>query len=146
MFDTLLQYYVYFRGNKFNLYSVKFSIIYDFLLRMAGKEDLLHSQLRMLPILGCQRADLIAARTLRLVSVTKHYAPLWNRNVKHSIRHDAWSFSDPRLVHEDGLPWSDLPETWERDCALRGDFARRQALLEIDVLVAQAMKFTWMSC
>jgi hypothetical protein len=109
---------------------------------MSGKEDLRHSELKSLPILKCCRADLIAARTLRLVSVTNHYASLWNRNVKATIREDAWSFSDPRLVHEHELPWSGLPETWERGCALRSDFARRQALLEIDVLVSQALNIT----
>jgi hypothetical protein len=32
--------------------------------------------------------------------------------------------------------------TWQRDCALRTDYARRQALVEIDVLVAQALGLT----
>lgn len=34
--------------------------------------------------------------------------------------------------------WPALTSTWTRDCALRGDYARRMALVEIDVLVAQA--------
>jgi len=29
-----------------------------------------------------------------------------------------------------------ITNTWQRDCALRTDFARRQALVEIDVLIA----------
>ena len=33
-------------------------------------------------------------------------------------------------------PWSALTADWQRGSALRTDFARRQALLEIDVLVA----------
>jgi hypothetical protein len=32
-----------------------------------------------------------------------------------------------------------LTSTWTRDCALRSDYARRMAQVEIDVLVAQAM-------
>src|SRR5699024_12221778 len=35
-----------------------------------------------------------------------------------------------------------LTPTWQRNNALRSDYARRQALLEIDVLVAQAMGLT----
>ena len=33
-------------------------------------------------------------------------------------------------------------ETWNRNCALRTDLARRQALLEVDVLVAMALGLT----
>jgi hypothetical protein len=38
--------------------------------------------------------------------------------------------------------FSTLTPTWQRDCALRTDYARRQALVEIDVLVAQALGLT----
>ena len=34
------------------------------------------------------------------------------------------------------------PNTWCCDCALRTDLARRQALLEVDVLVAMALGLT----
>ena len=37
---------------------------------------------------------------------------------------------------------ANITPTWQRDCALRSDYARRQALVEIDVLVAQALKLT----
>jgi hypothetical protein len=35
-----------------------------------------------------------------------------------------------------------LTPDWQRHCALRSDYARRQALLEIDVLVAKALGLT----
>jgi len=38
--------------------------------------------------------------------------------------------------------FAQLTPDWQRDCALRTDYARRQALLEIDVLVAQALGLT----
>ena len=38
--------------------------------------------------------------------------------------------------------WSALTSTWTRHCALRSDYARRMALVEIDVLVAQALGMT----
>ncbi len=38
--------------------------------------------------------------------------------------------------------WSNLTSEWTRDCALRSDYARRMALVEIDVLVAQAVGLT----
>lgn len=40
------------------------------------------------------------------------------------------------------IPWSALTADWQRGSALRTDFARRQALLEIDVLVALALGLT----
>jgi hypothetical protein len=56
------------------------------------------------------------------------------------IRDDAWTSDDPRLCHEYELPWDQLDITrWEWKTPLRSDYARRQALLEIDVLVALAL-------
>jgi hypothetical protein len=84
-------------------------------------------------------SSLICGRTLRLASVTSHYAPLWERNFSNTTHADSWVSGDPRLTHEYELRWSELPPQWELGCGLRTDFARRQALLEIDVLVAQAL-------
>ena len=38
--------------------------------------------------------------------------------------------------------FSNLSSNWNRNCALRTDYARRQALVEIDVLVAKALGLT----
>jgi hypothetical protein len=51
----------------------------------------------------------------------------------------ALSRPDRRL---DNNFFANLTPTWQRHCALRTDYARRQALLEIDVLVAQALDLT----
>lgn len=59
------------------------------------------------------------------------------------IGDDAWTSDDPRLCHQYELPWTQLdPTRWEWKTPLRSDFARRQALLEIDVLVALALGLT----
>ena len=47
--------------------------------------------------------------------------------------------SNPRLPQDF---WQNLTDIWARDCALRTDYARRMALVEIDVLVAQALGLT----
>jgi hypothetical protein len=52
---------------------------------------------------------------------------------------DSWSKNDPRLLNQF---FQNLTPQWHRDCALRTDFARRQALVEIDVLVAMALGLT----
>ena len=56
----------------------------------------------------------------------------------NAFRIDAWTRRDPRLPDD----WDSLPATWSRDVALRTDFARRQALVEIDVLAAFALRLT----
>ncbi len=38
--------------------------------------------------------------------------------------------------------FTNLTPEWQRNCALRSDYSRRQALVEIDVLVAQALGLT----
>lgn len=67
------------------------------------------------------------------------YGDLWNSTTDGIARH-SWATSDNRLVHEYELPWSELHHfQWTWKAPLRSDFARRQALLEIDVLVAMAL-------
>lgn len=82
----------------------------------------------------------MAARYLSLNCLTTHYAPLWEEVYDVDFADQRWSQpGDPRLPH--GF-WPALTSTWTRDCALRSDCARRMALLEIDVLVAQALGLT----
>jgi len=90
-----------------------------------------------------QSAKPIVNRGLRLNCLTNHYADLWTEVADESIKQDSWTSDDPRLVHEFELPWRELnPQKWEWKTPLRSDFARRQALLEIDVLTALALGLT----
>ncbi len=56
----------------------------------------------------------------------------------HAFRQDAWTRPDPRLPND----WAQLTPKWHQDHALRTDYARRQALVEIDVLAAKALNLT----
>ena len=55
------------------------------------------------------------------------------------FRKDDWTKSDPRLP---ASVFSKLTLEWNRDVALRSDYARRQALVEIDVLTAMTLGLT----
>lgn len=74
-------------------------------------------------------------RVLRLNCLTSSYAELWDRHAP-SLTPLPWSSDDPRLALEGSV---EGPATWDRTAGLRTEFARRMALVEIDVLVAQAM-------
>ena len=57
----------------------------------------------------------------------------------NSIKEIYWTKQDPRL---DNNHFKKLTPEWTWDTPLRTDYARRQALVEIDVLVARAMGLT----
>ena len=67
--------------------------------------------------------------------MTSAYSDLWN-DQSGALIPLPWHCNDPRL-NQDGP--TEGPATWDRTAALRTDFARRMALVEIDVLVAQAL-------
>jgi len=68
---------------------------------------------------------------------------LWTKVALLDIQDDTWTIEDTRLHNEYELPWHQLnPDKWEWKTPLRTDFARRQALLEIDVLVALSLSLS----
>ncbi|MDP1906312.1 MAG: hypothetical protein Q8M09_19045 [Pseudomonadota bacterium] len=82
----------------------------------------------------------VSARVLALNCLTTHYAPLWEEVYDLAFADQSWSQpANPRLPQDF---WQNLTSTWTRHCALRSDYARRMALVEIDVLVAQALGLT----
>ena len=85
-------------------------------------------------------SQITPARTLTLNCLTTHYADLWADTFSPTFTTDTWSKpNDPRL---DPTFFTHLTPTWQRHCALRTDYARRQALVEIDVLAALALGLT----
>lgn len=116
------------------------SIPADFWIKSTGKGDLYVSTLRRFPLLDHSGIlGYLSVRTLSLNCLTTHYADLWSECWEDSFCSQPWTKQDPRLPSSF---FSNLTPTWQRDCALRTDYARRQALVEIDVLVAQALGLT----
>jgi hypothetical protein len=120
------------------------SIPIDFRVRSTGAGHANKSVMAQLPIPhdGLANVTLVGlhARALALNCLTTHYAPLWQEVYDLAFTDQQWSQpGNPRLPQEF---WSSLTSDWTRDCALRSDYARRMALVEIDVLVAQALGLT----
>lgn len=112
------------------------SIPLDFLVKSTGRADLYGDAIAKFPFIQDLR---MVSRMLVLSCVTTQYSELWSKCFEASFRDDAWSSASPRLPQ---TFFRALSASWRADFALRTDFSRRQALVEIDVLAAQALGMT----
>jgi hypothetical protein len=117
--------------------AMTMSLMADFYIKSLGRTNL-HASWTTLPCLDAGPAQV--ARVIALNCLTSHYAPLWEKVYTLEFAEQQWSQpTNPRLPKDF---WNNLTGTWTRHCALRSDYARRMALVEIDVLVAQALGLT----
>ena len=117
--------------------SIVFSIVADFYIKSTGRAGL-YDQWTLLPDLGEQPS--VWGRVACLTSLTSSYKELWPELYLDQFTQQRWSQPDnPRLPQDFFVR---LTPTWQWHCALRTDYARRMALVEIDVLVAQALGLT----
>ena len=87
----------------------------------------------------------LLARVLALSCLTTQFADLWQALWRDEFRTEHWSVRPSGAALDAALQFDffqALTPAWGRRCALRSDFGRRQALIEIDVLVAQALGLT----
>jgi hypothetical protein len=125
-----------------DLASMWISLPFDFFVKSLGKGDFRNSAADVLPIPRMHPRLALAARlrTLALNCLTRHYAELWHRVFVAAMRDDSWSkVADPRVP--DSF-FRSLLDTWTPSAALRTGYGRRQALVEVDVIIAQALGMT----
>lgn len=117
------------------------SLVFDFWVKTTGNPRFRDNLFKFLPMVNTD--EQLNSRALALSAVTNHYTDLWNNCWNPSFTQQSWSIrpdSDHPGAHV--LPqnfFNQLTPNWQRHNALRTDYARRQALVEIDVLVAQAL-------
>lgn len=117
--------------------AITSSLVGDFFVKSTGRA-MLYQLWTLLP--WPQSQSTLASRAMALSCLTTHYAALWEEVYDLDFADQQWSQPDnPRLPQDF---WRHLTATWSRDSALRSDYARRMALVEIDVLVAQALGLT----
>jgi len=120
--------------------TLTMSICYDFLIRIIGKKHCQHDTVSRLPIIDNQYVNAAMGRGLRLNALTKEYEELWNKAFDPNFDRLGWTSDSPFLSNEYETAWDLLKkERWEWKTPLRIDFSRRQALLEIDALIALGM-------
>lgn len=112
------------------------SLPYDCIAKSMQVENMQPSFTSRLPMV--ELPDTACHRMLQLNCLTTHHAAIWNA-LASNYAQLGWSTTHPGLELEN--PMAATP-SWSRDCALRTDLARRQALVEVDVLVAIALGLT----
>ncbi|MDD2496870.1 MAG: class I SAM-dependent DNA methyltransferase, partial [Desulfitobacteriaceae bacterium] len=115
------------------------SIPYDFIVKTLRKENFTTDTIDMLPIPVTKLDQQIVQRTLMLNALTKYYADLWESVYSEEFKSNSWAKDDKRLSN---TKFKMCSRNWSSNNVLKSDFERRQAQIEIDVLVAMALGLT----
>ena len=115
------------------------SIPFDYFVRAIGKSDVNYATTMQYPLVDSILNQEIICRALMLNCLTRDYAGLWADCWDDGFTDIEWAKQDPRL---DPTSFTSLTDSWEWSTPLRTDFERRQALIELDVLVSMALGLT----
>ncbi|MCS4253229.1 methylase of polypeptide subunit release factors [Rhodococcus erythropolis] len=116
------------------------SLIADYAVRSAPKSTISPITVGRLPrIEDLRLVRALVARSLRLNCVTSAYAELWHQSFDVSLHRDSWAGG---FEHARRGPFGGMKSTWTQDVSLRIAADRRQALVEIDALVALGLGLT----
>lgn len=115
------------------------SIVVDFYIKALGKDSGGINVLRTLPIIEGRYTKSVIIRGLLLNCLTQSYSSFWSECWEDEYQNDVWTREDVRL---DRNKFINLTSQWNVLVPLRNDFERRQALIEIDVLVAMSIGMT----
>lgn len=129
------------------------ALTFDYFIKSTGQADFTAGSTPYTPVLENINRACAFSRILSLNCLTNDYADLWAENWNSEFLQQSWALSFPvSEAHQsyavqlatllDVGFFRSLTSHWQRNCALRSDFARRMALVEIDVLVAQALGMT----
>jgi hypothetical protein len=124
-----------------DFYCLALSLAVDFWVKSTGVPFCSKVLIAQLPYLDDHLGfrTSLQVRSLALTCLTTIYSDLWSEAWKQEFGHDMWAKDDPRLSNS---KFAELGSQWRRDCALRTDYERRQALVEIDVLASMAIGLT----
>lgn len=119
------------------------SLVYDFIVKIKGQSDCLIDSLSSLPLFENRYTAPLLFRGLRLNCLLISFSELWRDIYSKEVIQESWTSNSSMLNNPFELQWCDIiSPKWNLQSPLRTDFSRRQALLEIDVLVAMSLKMT----
>lgn len=113
------------------------SIIFDFYIKCSKKANVSSSLIESFPILpDSYCTEIIKCHVLRLNYLTDSLDVLWSREFSNSLKDVLWAKEDDRLNNDFSL----LEKIAFDNIKYQNDYQRRQALIEIDVIVAILIK------
>lgn len=117
------------------------SLLYDFSIRSAPKSTIRLATINRLPLIPLEHplSPALIFRSLRLNCLTDAYADVWREVFEASFTADAWALPTPRPGRP-GL--GDVGPEWTASTPLRIAEDRRNALVELDALVALMLGVT----
>lgn len=113
------------------------SVPFDFFIKATGKSNFGDELLRQLPLVTSSPS--LCLRVLLLNCLNCYFSDLWRECFDAAFRRESWAKQDPRLHNE---RYSSITPEWSWQTPLRTDYERRQALIEIDVMVAMELGLT----
>lgn len=114
----------------------------DFLIKASGASELKHTLMGRLPHIRHHALESrLMLRTLRLNCVGRPFAPLWEYLYSTRWLQDSWE-PNSGLSGIPHLPLGDVSSRWTWHTPLRRAADRRQALIEIDAIVAVMLGIT----
>ncbi|MQY18078.1 DNA methyltransferase [Nocardia macrotermitis] len=124
------------------LAGISHSIIADFMIKVIGNAHIKPSTWLQLPFPQNHplKPNLIL-RTLRLNSLVQAYAPLWSELYTPPWQQDSW-VPDIEATYPNRPELGAIEPTWTWHTPLRKAADRRQALIEIDAIVAVMLSIT----
>ncbi|WP_141282795.1 class I SAM-dependent DNA methyltransferase, partial [Pseudonocardia hydrocarbonoxydans] len=115
------------------------SLISDFAVRVAPKSTISAGTVSRLPYADGPLRSALILRALRLNAITNAYADLWSECWSPDFTNDTWTGG---LPHHRRPDLGAVTPTWTPATPLRIAADRRQALVEIDALVALMLGLT----
>jgi len=119
-------------------FALSQSIVHDYFIKSTGTGHINVSYLEQLPLIDKQSAyfNSILIRGLVIGCFYDSHLPLWKKTFDDSFKSDHWALNNDRL---NKIAFSDLSKYCLDETILKNDFARRQCLVELDVLCSLAL-------
>lgn len=122
--------------------GVSHSIAADFMVKVIGSGHVKASTWLQIPVPTNHLLDMqLLLRTLRLNCLVRPYSPLWEELYDKAWQKDSW-VPHIGVDYTGRTPLGDVGPKWEWDTPLRRAADRRQALVEIDAIVAIMLGIT----
>lgn len=118
------------------------SIVVDFLFKVMGITNVNREPIAKIPHIRHHPLEpQLILRTLRLNCLVRSYAPLWEELYDENWQQDSW-VPHIGVDYADRAPLGQISKDWQWSTPLRRAADRRQALVEIDAIVAIMLGIT----